>query len=324
MEEVAVPRASIDGEAVIKVLRAGICSTDLEITRGYVPGYDHTLGHEFVGRVVDAPGEPSLVGSRVVGEINCPCEPCTHPDPVFVRNHAPVRTVLGIIGKDGTMAEFCTLPVANLHSVPDDVSDAEACFAEPLAAACRIVEQHAIQPGDAVAVIGDGKLGILIAHVLASQGFSIAFFGRHERKLALVPAAARRVVVTAATASEEAAAFDVVVEASGSPQGIQLALALTRPLGTLVLKSTCSTATEASAAATWGAIANDVVVNEKRIVGSRCGPFPPAMELLRDAATKRLVNAMVDAAVPLADGAAAMEAAGRKGALKVQLVMASE
>jgi len=141
VEKVPLPRAS-GQEVLIKVLRAGVCSTDLEITRGYVPGFDNTLGHEFVGEVIDAPCAPSLVGNRVVGEINCACEPCTHPDPIFVRNHAPKRTVLGIIGRDGTMAEYCTLPAANLHLVPVNVTDKEACFAEPLAAACRIVEQQ--------------------------------------------------------------------------------------------------------------------------------------------------------------------------------------
>lgn len=144
LEEVPVPIIDGNNEVLIKVLRAGICSTDLEITRGYVPGYDATLGHEFVGQVaVDSPSSNHLIaGCRVVAEINCPCEPCAHPDPFFVRNHTPKRTVLGIIGRDGTMAEYCSLPPGNLHIVPDDVTDQEACFAEPLAAACRIIEQN--------------------------------------------------------------------------------------------------------------------------------------------------------------------------------------
>lgn len=142
LEEVDVPSSSADGEALIKILRAGICSTDLEIIRGYVPNFDNILGHEFVGEVVECSSDPALVGRRVVGEINCPCEPCDHEDPIFVRNHAPKRTVLGIIARDGAMAEYTSLPPANLHLVPDDVSDQEACFAEPLAAACRIVEQQ--------------------------------------------------------------------------------------------------------------------------------------------------------------------------------------
>jgi threonine dehydrogenase-like Zn-dependent dehydrogenase len=133
-------------EALIRVLRAGICSTDTQILKGYVPGFDNTLGHEFVGVVAECPCDPGLVGQRVVGEINCREVPCEHKDPIFVRNHAPGRTVLGIIGRDGTLAEFCTLPAENLYVVPDQLTDREACFAEPLAAACRIVEQQARRP----------------------------------------------------------------------------------------------------------------------------------------------------------------------------------
>lgn len=133
-------------EALIKIRRAAICSTDLEILRGYVPGYDHTLGHEFVGTVEHCECQPALVGKRVVGEINCRTEPCHHPDPVYVRNHAPNRKVLGIIGKDGVLAEYCTIPAENLLEVPEYLTDQEACFAEPLAAACRIVEQEVSPP----------------------------------------------------------------------------------------------------------------------------------------------------------------------------------
>jgi len=177
-----------------------------------------------------------------------------------------------------------------------------------------------IKPEDRVAVIGDGKLGLLIAHVLASKGLKVAFLGRHERKLNLVEGVAR-VLVTEATATDFAGSFDVVVEASGSPQGIHLALALTRPLGTLVLKSTCSLEGDAQTLPLWSSVANDVVVQEKRVVGSRCGPFPPALELLRQEGTKRLVNAMVDRVVDLSQGVEGIEAAQRKGALKVQLAV---
>jgi threonine dehydrogenase-like Zn-dependent dehydrogenase len=346
------------GEALIRISRAGVCSTDLEIMRGYVPGFDHTMGHEFVGVVLSSESDRSWEGERVVGEINCRCgAPFSHPDPVFERNHAPERTVLGIIGKDGAMAQYCTLPVGNLHRVPHELSDLEACFAEPLAAACRIVEQkvrrvggnrrsrclqmvssavifsrrpppppppsrpQVIRSGDAVAVIGDGKLGLLIAQVLvAEHDAAVTHLGRHQRKLGLVEGTTA-VVVGDGTAVELAQRFDVVVEASGSSQGITLAMALSRPLGTLVLKSTCSAAGGAAAQA-WAPVCSDVVVNEKRLVGSRCGPFQPALQLLRgDARVRRLVNAMVDEAVPLAEGVAAVAAAQRRGALKVQLVM---
>lgn len=335
VEEVPVPSPA-PSEALIRIVRCGLCSTDLEIIKGYTPGFDHTLGHEFVGVVEAAPSAPEWVGRRVVGEINCKTAPCCHRDPIFVRNHAPERTVLGIIGKDGCAAEFCTLPVENLHVVPDDVPDAAACFAEPLAAACRVLEQGAVALGDAVAVIGDGKLGILVAHVLSTRLAALAsaagpgaaqpplaFFGRHAHKLELVGGVDRR-LVDESTGVDHAGKFDVVVEASGSPQGITLALALARPLGTIVQKSTCSIVVRDPAAMPlWSAVANDVVVNEKRVVGSRCGPFPPALELLRESGTQALVAAMLEAEVDLAAGVAGVEAARRKGALKVQLLCSS-
>ena len=332
VEQIPVPQPT-SNEALIKIIRAGVCSTDLEIIRGYVPGFDYTLGHEFVGIVEQAPSNPDLIGRRVCGEINCKCAECNHPDPIFVRNHAPERTVLGIIGKDGCMAEYCTLPLENLHLVPDDVSNAEACFTEPLAAACRIVEQHTVRPGDSIAVIGDGKLGLLVAHVLARQQEKdsaaaggipppppLTFLGRHKRKLDLVEGV-NGIIVEESTALDLAGKFDVVVEASGSPQGITLAATLTRPLGTIVQKSTCSTVvSDPSKAVQWSAIANDVVVNEKKVIGSRCGPFPPALELLRDEMTKRLVKSMLDVEVKLEDGVEGIELAQKKGALKVQLI----
>jgi hypothetical protein len=157
-----------DGEALIRVLRAGVCATDLEITRGYVPGYHLTLCHEFVGTVAACASRPELLGARVVGEINCGGARCGC-DAVFDRNHAPGRTVLGIIGRDGAAAEFLTLPADNLRRVPDGLSDAEACFAEPLAAACRVAEQGLLAGVGAIAVVGDGKLGLLLAQALAEQ-----------------------------------------------------------------------------------------------------------------------------------------------------------
>lgn len=317
-----VPKPIIkDNEALIKISRAGICSTDLEIIRGYVPGFDHTIGHEFVGIVEECTSDPTLLGKRVVGEINCICTACQHPDPIFRRNHTPDRVVLGIIGKDGTMAEYCTIPVENLHIVPESIDDQVATFAEPLAAACRIIEQSVIkqQEDDSkVAVIGDGKLGILIAHALSMHGCNVTFLGRHPRKLDMVEGVAQRVVVGETTATELAAAYDVVIEASGSPNGIKLALALCRPLGTLVLKSTCSSVGEQTK---WCDVANDVVVNEKVVVGSRCGPFQPALELLKDEKTKKLVSGMVDATFLLSEGVHAIERAQQKGTLKVQLII---
>ncbi|KAK9824093.1 hypothetical protein WJX72_007687 [[Myrmecia] bisecta] len=311
-----------ESEALVRVLRAGICSTDFQILAGYVPDYNHVLGHEFVGVVERCTQQPSLVGKRVVGEINCPCEECTDPDPIFRRNHAPFRTVLGIINKDGTMADYCTLPVANLHLVPEGLTDEEACFAEPLAAACRVLEQQVIARGAKVAVLGDGKLGLLIAQLLVVRGVeAITHFGRHDDKLELVEGTQRcRVHSSQDTMEQYGGAFDVCIEATGSPQGVLLAAALTRPLGTLVLKSTCAIGNDASVPA-WTQIANDIVVNEKMLVGSRCGPFPPALAALQDARIKSLVRAMVSGVFSLDDGMKAMEAAKAKGAIKVQLRM---
>jgi threonine dehydrogenase-like Zn-dependent dehydrogenase len=344
VEDVEIPKPS-PSEALIKISRCGVCSTDFQIIDGYVPGFNHTLGHEFVGVVTESPSDLSFSNCRVVGEINCKCSECNHPDPIFRRNHAPERTVLGIIAKDGCMAEYCTLPIENLHLVPDDVTDEEACFAEPLAAACRVAEQGMIRPNESVAVVGDGKLGLLVAHVIAtyqhrnpnstttaaadfsspaslSAPSSVTCFGRHQNKLDLLkPVGVTCVVVSDTTAADYAGKFDTVIEASGSPQGILLALALTPPLGTIIQKSTCSTVVkDPRTVLTWSAVANDVVVNEKTVVGSRCGPFPPALTLLRNAETKQLVKAMLSAALPLEGGVKALEEAQKKGVIKVQLI----
>ena len=281
--------------------------------------------------VESSPSDISLIGRRVVGEINCRCGPCDDPDPIFIRNHAPERVVLGIIAKDGALAEYLTMPVETLHVVDDDIDDATAAFAEPLAAACRVVEQGVVGQGQSVAVVGDGKLGILIAHVLVASGHKVTFVGHHERKLKLVPGV-ERVVVTSSSSSSSSSTeggdlvgkFDVVVEASGASNGINAALAMVRPLGTLVLKSTCAVVDSSSSSGgvpLWAPIANDVVVAEKKVVGSRCGPFPPALELLKQEATKTLVMAMLDAALPLSQGCDAIAAAQRKGAMKVQVIM---
>jgi threonine dehydrogenase-like Zn-dependent dehydrogenase len=277
LDDAPVP-ACTEGEALIRVLRAAICSTDLEIIKGYVPGFNHVLGHEFVGIVAECASNPSLVGRRVCGEINCRQQDgFTHPDPIFVRNHAPNRTVLGIIGRDGSMAEYLTLPVVNLHLVPEGLTDQEACFAEPLAAACRIAEQGLASPSDRVAVVGDGKLGLLVAQALITRGCHVTHFGRHRRKLELVDGAAELVVLSSGGAAEvhdpagtsdspfpalaeelkaRQGTFDVVIEASGASAGILSALALVRPLGTVVVKSTCSTV--ARRQVPWSEVGNDV------------------------------------------------------------------
>jgi len=221
-------------EALVRVLLSGICNTDLEIARGYA-GFQGTIGHEFVGLVEEAPGG-SLVGQRVVGEINAgcgACELCREGDP----RHCQKRTVLGIVRRDGAHAEFLRLPLMNLLPVPDKVVDEHAVFAEPLAAACGIMERVDIKSSHRVAIIGDGKLGLLCAQAIALSGASTLLIGKHAEKLRI---AERRGIETAKarTAAKRKREFDVVVEASGSPSGFVGALELLRPRGTLVLKST--------------------------------------------------------------------------------------
>jgi threonine dehydrogenase-like Zn-dependent dehydrogenase len=321
-----MPKPRVDGEAVVRVTMSGICNTDLEIARGYA-GFEGTLGHEFVGVIeslpdvsearasgrASQPGEPSLAvgflkpGLRVVGEINAGCgrcDLCRAGDP----RHCPTRTVLGIVGRDGAHAEFLKLPAVNLLPVPDEISDARAVFTEPLAAACGILERTAITKDTRVAVIGDGKLGLLCAQVLATTGAQIVLVGKHESKLQI---AARRGLETmsADEAQSRAKAFDVAVEASGSPTGFALALDLLRPRGVLVLKSTFHGKAEMDAAR--------IVVDEITIAGSRCGRFAPALELLRTGAVD--VESLISEELRLTEGLRAMKRAAEPGVLKVLL-----
>jgi threonine dehydrogenase-like Zn-dependent dehydrogenase len=311
LADVRAPRR--EGEALVRVRLSGICNTDLEIARGYA-GFQGTLGHEFVGVCVEAPAAPGLVGRRVVGEINAGCgrcELCAAGDP----RHCPARTVLGIVGRDGAHAEFLRLPVANLLIVPDAVTDERAVFTEPLAAACGIAERVRISAGERVAVVGDGKLGLLCAQALrALTGAEITLVGKHDAKLSV---ARRRGVETVRLEQLDGKknarafdrAFDVVVEASGAPSGFDLALSLLRPRGTLVLKSTFHGLTSFESAR--------VVVDEITVVGSRCGRFAPALALLASDAVD--VDSLVGEERPLSDGVAAMARASEAGVLKVLL-----
>ena len=302
--DVAVPSRA--GEALVRVTLAGVCNTDLEIARGYA-GFRGTLGHEFVGTVESAPDAPELVGRRVVGEINAGCGVCALCLAGDSR-HCAARTVLGIVGRDGAFSEFLQLPAVNLLPVPDSVPDERAVFAEPLAAACGITERVHVEEGARVAVVGDGKLGLLCAQALkVLTGARVTLVGRHQSKLEI----ARRRGVEALTTDEIslsfARSFDVAVEASGSPAGFETALKLLRPRGTLVLKSTFHGATELNAA--------PIVVDEISIVGSRCGRFEPALELLaRDAVE---TDAFIHEEFPLTEGVRAMERAAEPGVLKV-------
>jgi threonine dehydrogenase-like Zn-dependent dehydrogenase len=301
-----VPVPSRAGEALVRVTLAGVCNTDLEIARGYA-GFRGTPGHEFVGVVESAPGAPELVGRRVVGEINAgcgACELCRAGDP----RHCPARTVLGIVGRDGAFAEFLQLPAANLLPVPDEVPDERAVFAEPLAAACGITERVRVEEGSRVAVIGDGKLGLLCAQALkVLTGARVTLVGRHQSKLEIARRRGVETVTTGELPSSLDRAFDVTVEASGSPSGFETALRLLRPRGTLVLKSTFHGTTELNAA--------PVVVDEISIVGSRCGRLAPALELLARAAVE--TDALVAEEFPLSEGPRAFERAAAPGVLKV-------
>ncbi|MDH7567983.1 MAG: alcohol dehydrogenase catalytic domain-containing protein [Armatimonadota bacterium] len=289
------------GEALIDVHLAGVCATDLEITRGYM-GFSGILGHEFVGRVRAAP-DPTLVGQRVVGEINVGCGTCDWCRR-GAENHCPTRTVLGIQGRPGVFAAQTTLPVHNLHPVPNGVSDEEAVFVEPLAAAFRILEQVPVGPLQRVVVLGDGRLGLLVAQVLAATGCELLVLGHHRRKLELLRA---RGIDTGLAGERVPPRADVVVDATGSPEGFAQALSLTRPRGTLVLKTTCAGKSPIFLA--------PVVIDEVTVVGSRCGPFAPALRALERRQVE--VRPLIEGCFPLSEGVAAIAAAQRRGALKV-------
>lgn len=292
------------GEALIRVRLAGICNTDLELVRGYMD-YRGVLGHEFVGEVVAGP-DPAWLGKRVVGDINAACYEC---DACHAgrHTHCPNRTTLGIFRRDGAFADYLLLPQPNLYMVPDDVPDDTAVFVEPLAAACEILEQVKIAPTDRVLVIGDGKLGLLVAAVLRLTGADLTVIGRHLAKLAI--AAGWGLKVHPADAPWGAGLVDVVVECTGNPAGFARARELVRPRGTLVLKSTYH-----------GDLSLDMsrlVVDEITVVGSRCGPFAPALRLLQAGLVDP--RPLISGVYALANGGSAFQRATTPGVLKVLL-----
>jgi alcohol dehydrogenase len=291
------------GFALVRVRYAGICNTDIELLRGYY-GFRGRPGHEFVGEVVE--GSPELVGKKVVGEINLNCGECAWCRRGLGR-HCPRRTVLGIVGHPGAMAEYLTLPERNLHVVPDGLPLEHAVFVEPLAAACEVLEQVAIPPGAEAGVLGDGKLGLLVAQTLAARGARVHLFGRHRHKLGI----AEQAGVTGELRGSRLplAAYDYVVDATGSREGLAQAVAMCRPRGTVILKSTIHGVTRLEAA--------PVIVNEVTLVGSRCGPFEPAIELLASGRVR--VADMVSERFPLEQAPAAFRRAQQKGVLKVLL-----
>lgn len=299
LREVPVPQKP--KEALIRIRKAGICSTDLELVRGYYP-YAGILGHEFVGEVTEAE-DASWIGQRVAGEINAVCNQCEQC--LTGRStHCENRTVLGIVNRDGVFAEFTTLPVTNLHIVPASVPDEMAVFTEPLAAALEIQEQIQIKPTDRVLLVGAGRLGQLIAQTLALTGCDLRVAARHKRQQDLLTA---RGIRTISEDEIQPWRWDIVVEATGSPGGFELARKAIRPRGTLVMKSTYK-----------GEVSVDfssIVVDEINLVGSRCGPFEPALRLMETGQVDPSI--LIDAEFPLGEALKAFEHAAESGVLKV-------
>mgnify|MGYP001443761294 FL=1 len=296
------PPSDAQSIALVKVHLAGVCSTDLQILKGYM-GFTGVPGHEFVGLVVEGPRE--WIGKRAVGEINFGCGSCDNCRSDLSR-HCPHRRVMGIVNADGAFAEYVAVPVANLHPVPDSIGDEEAVFTEPLAAACEILTQAQIDHGHDVLVLGDGKLGNLCAQVVNLTGARVTALGKHADKLALIKKTGVR---TVQLKDWQPRLFDIVVEATGSASGLELALSAVRPRGTLILKSTIAGNHEVSLAA--------IVINEINVIGSRCGPFADALGAL--AAKRVAVTPMIDAIYPLKDGVEAVERAAQSGARKILL-----
>jgi alcohol dehydrogenase len=291
------------GYALIRLLYGGICNTDLELQRGYY-GFRGTPGHEFVGEVVEA-DDQNWVGERVVGEINLACGKCPWCARGLAR-HCPARTVLGIVKQPGAFREFLTLPERNLRRVPREIPSQEAVFVEPLAAACEILDQVRIPRGTPVAVLGDGKLGLLASQVLQAHGAQVYQYGRHKQKLRI---AEQSGVSTQIATKLPVAKYEFVVEATGSSEGLRQAVRMTQPRGTVIMKSTVHGLVSIDSA--------PVIVNEITLVGSRCGRFEPALRLL--AKRQVHVDAMISDVLPLKSAAQAFKAAATPGVLKVLL-----
>ena len=295
-------------EALVHVKLAGICNTDLEITKGYMR-FEGVPGHEFVG-IVEKSEDRDLEGKRVTGEINIGCGECTYcRDNLQI--HCPNRSVLGIAHRDGAFAEYVSIPIKNLHIVPDSVSDEEAVFTEPLAAAFEILEQVKINNSDRVCVLGDGKLGLLAGQVLNTTGCDLVIAGRHREKLSILKKKGIKteIVPAKAGARPELGMFDLVVDCTGSSSGIQTALEITKPRGTIILKTTV--------AQNVAFDLNRVVINEITIIGSRCGPFHRALEAIEKKSVE--LRPIISRSFKIEDGVEAFEYASQKGVLKVLL-----
>jgi threonine dehydrogenase-like Zn-dependent dehydrogenase len=295
--------ALTEGECLVRVRLAGICATDLHLIDGYM-SFDGVPGHEMVGTVEAGPSE--WRGKRVVCEINCVCRKC---DMCLagLAGHCRNRTVLGIAGRDGCFADLLAVPVRNLHLVPEVISDEEAVFVEPLAAAYQVVAQCRIDASSRVTVVGPGRLGLLVAQVLAGTGCKLTAVGRNHMKLELCEKKGIQGIHVDDVVPRQD--HDVVVECTGSPSGLELAMSLVRPRGTVVLKSTYAGRGAPNLA--------PIVVNEVTVLGSRCGPFPEAINALARHAVE--VRSMISRIFPLEDAAAGFEAARRPENVKILL-----
>ena len=292
------------GEALIRVSLAGICSTDLELLRGYYP-FTGIPGHEFVGVVVSSPSDKSWIGKRVVGEINIACGGCATCHAGLPR-HCENRKTLGIHAWDGSFAEYLVLPLGNLHLVPTHLPDKLAVFTEPLAAACEILEQVRLNRQQHVLLIGAGKLGQLVAQVLHQAGCQLEVVIRHLNQHTLLT---QRNIATLTEQTVGQKRYDLVVEASGTPEGLDLARICVHPRGTIVLKSTYHGSQEVDF--------SSIVVDEVSLIGSRCGPFEPALKLL--SAGQVDPSALIEAIYPIDQGLSAFEHAAQPGVLKILL-----
>lgn len=297
-----VPKTEKD-EALIRITHAGICNTDIEITKGYM-GFKGILGHEFVG-IVEKCYAGSLIGKRVVGEINIGCGKCLYCRNKM-QNHCSCRSVLGILNKDGVFAEYVTLPVRNLHKIPDSISDEEAIFVEPLAAAYEIVDQIDISSSDKICVLGDGKLGLLVAQALSINGRSLTAAGKHREKLSILDEIGIKTELSSQLQERD---FDIVVDCTGSPSGIKTSLKIVKPRGKIVLKTTISKKTQIDL--------NQFVINEISLIGSRCGPFQAAIKAIKSRQME--LYPLISDVFTLEEGIRAFQRASSRKALKVIL-----
>ena len=302
-DDLEIPRLS-NGEALVRIILAGICATDLEMVKGYYP-FTGVLGHEFVGEVVQAPEYPAWEGRRVVGEINVTCGIC-QACREGRSTHCDQRSVLGILNRPGVFAEYTTLPLVNLHRVPEAITDEAAVFTEPLAAALEILEQVSIRPSDRVLVIGAGRLGQLIAQVLALTGSSLQLVVRHPHQKEIL---AQRGIHTISENEIQEKKYDLVVDATGSPGGFALACKSVRPRGVVVLKSTFK--------GSFSINLSPLVVDEVSLIGSRCGPFAPALRLMEEGRVDP--RPIIVERYPLKEGLLGFQKAAQPGVLKILL-----